>query len=165
MELRNKKVMYQSGVDDAIMVGMFTNQGLDRKDFKFVPHTFKNDALLTGYADAMSAYMGNQTYFYKKLGHRLNIINPANYGLDFYGDMLFTSEEYFLKHKAQSLAFKQATIKGWKYALEHPEEAVDLILAKYSTKKTRDALLHESKYARSMIAHNLIELGEVNRYR
>ena len=33
--------------------------------------------------------------------------------------------------------FRAAAIKGWRYALAHPEEIADLILAKYSRRHER----------------------------
>jgi diguanylate cyclase (GGDEF)-like protein/PAS domain S-box-containing protein len=162
LELKNKKVMYQKGIDDAIIVGMFENQGLSKHDFSAIAHTFKDDALLTQDIDAMSAYLGDQTYYYESKGYHLNIINPANYGLDLYGDLLFTSESFFKNHTQQALAFRKASIRGWIYALEHPQEAINIILSKYSTQKTKAQLLHEAKHIKAMIAPTVIDVGHVN---
>lgn len=162
LELKNKKVMYQIGVDDAIIVSMFNEMGLLKEDYIAVPSTFNNAALLSNEIDAMSAYLGNQTYFYKSKNIPINILKPSNYGLDLYGDMIFTSEDFFIKNQKLALAFRKASLKGWEYALTHTEEMVDLILKKYSTSKSKKALLHEASYTKRMIAANLIELGHLN---
>lgn len=47
--------------------------------------------------------------------------------------------------------FRQATIKGWEYALEHPDEIIDLILSKYKTTHTRESLQYEAKLIKTFI--------------
>lgn len=165
LELKGKRIMYQKNIDDAMIIGMFANSGMSKKDFIFIPHNFKDDALLSGDVDAMSAYLGNQTYFYQKKGLRLNVIDAANYGIDLYGDMLFTSEKYFKENQDIALKFRKATLKGWKYALENPQESAKVIFNQYSKKKPIDALLHEAKHINNMIAPNFIELGHFNQSR
>ena len=47
-------------------------------------------------------------------------------------------------HPEQTRAFRVASLKGWNYALAHKEEIVELILARYPTKKTKEELLFEA---------------------
>ncbi len=35
---------------------------------------------------------------------------------------------YYDKHKDQALRFAQASKKGWKWAAEHPQEALDIVM-------------------------------------
>ena len=63
----------------------------------------------------MSAYITNQPYTYRTKGLAINIINPANYGVDFYGDNLFTSERMLNENAEQVLAFRRASIKGCEF--------------------------------------------------
>ena len=38
-------------------------------------------------------------------------------------------------------AFRTASVEGWNYAMNHPDEAIDIILTKYNTQsKTKEAL-------------------------
>ena len=59
--------------------------------------------------------------------------------------MLITSEKYLSSHTRQALAFRRATLKGWEYALNNPEEISQHIYDKYSKSKTKEMLLHEAK--------------------
>ena len=165
LELKGKRVMYQRNVDDAIIIGMFNEFGIDREEYEFVPHSFNDDALLRGEVDAMSAYLSNQPFIYKNKGIKINIIKPINYGLDFYGDMLFTSESYLKENKETALAFRRATIRGWDYALDHPGEVIHWIKKIYGSKKTEDALKYEYEVIKRMVSRNNIELGSVNKKR
>lgn len=167
LELRGKRVMYQKNVDDAIIMGMFNEFGMDENDFIHVPHTFQDDVLLNKSLkiDAMSAYLSNQPYYYQQKGVELNLIKPQNYGVDFYGDIIFTSEEYYKSNKDVALAFRKATIAGWRYAVKHPDEIIDLILKKYKTGKDRKALEYEAEVVKRMIVEDHIEVGYVSKER
>ncbi len=58
----------------------------------------------------------------------LNIIDYADYGLDFPGDVLFTSQKLIQEDPELCLGMLRASLKGWKYAIDHPSEAVDIVL-------------------------------------
>lgn len=55
----------------------------------------KNDYLkiINGEMDASSGYLSNEPFYLKERNIEFNIINPMNYGLDLYGDMIFTNNE------------------------------------------------------------------------
>jgi signal transduction histidine kinase/ABC-type nitrate/sulfonate/bicarbonate transport system substrate-binding protein len=165
LELKDKKLMYQIGVDDAIITALFNAFGMSAKDYTSVKHSFKQDALLTSDIDAMSAYLGNQTFYYASKNRKLNIINPANYGVDLYGDMLFTSEAVAQKNPQLVAKFRKATIKGWYYALQNPEEIAEIIIKKYTKRKSKPQLLHEAKYIKRSIVPESIDIGHLSRAR
>ena len=48
---------------------------------------------IDGKLDVITAYSTSQPYLLKQQGMEVNIINPQNYGIDFYGDNFFTSQE------------------------------------------------------------------------
>ncbi|TNF07629.1 MAG: diguanylate cyclase [Gammaproteobacteria bacterium] len=51
------------------------------------------------------------------------------------------------------------------YALDHPDEIIDLILRKYQPEKTREQLAYEAKSIRRMIQPDLLDVGLINRHR
>lgn len=159
IELRNKRVMYQKNIDDAVLTAMFTELNLKDEDHTHVQHTFQDNALISGNVDAMSAYMTDQPFYFKEKNIDINIISPSSYGIDFYGDMIFVTEDYLKQNKKKVQAFRRASIKGWKYALENQEEMVDWIIANYDTDKTRAHLLYEAEHTARMILPEFIEIG------
>lgn len=163
-EIKGKKVMYQKNVDDAIILAMFKEFGVYEKDFIFVPHNFKDDTLIKDEknVEVMSAYLSNQPYLYQQKGIKINIMKPQNYGIDFYGDMIFTSEKFFKAHKKTSLAFRKATLKGWAYALKHPDEVYQWLQTKYASKKSLPALRYEMEVTKRMIVPEHVELGYIS---
>lgn len=128
---------------------------------EIIPPSFDYKDLKTGKADLMAAYLTNQPYTLKQQGMILNIINPQNYGIDFYGDNLFTTESEVKNHPGRVEKMIRATLKGWDYALKHSEEIIDLILKKYDPELSRDHLLYEAKMIDQMIIPELIPIGEV----
>ena len=94
------------------------------------------------------------------------ILNPLDYGVDFYGDTLFTSQR-FLDAKPDVVArFRRASAKGWQYAMEHREEIADLILTfptgRPTKKDDRQTLLAEAEVMNNMILPVLVEVGHMN---
>ncbi|MDT8447609.1 MAG: diguanylate cyclase [bacterium] len=159
LELKGKRVMLQDNVDDAVLTAMFHEMGLEKSDFVLLPHAFNDDLLIDKKVDALSVYGSNQPFYYKQKGISIHLIEPINYGIDFYGDMIFTSQREVEQNPERVQAFRKASLKGWDYALKHPAEVVDLILSRYGPDKTREHLLFEAEELRKMIRPDLIELG------
>jgi diguanylate cyclase (GGDEF)-like protein/PAS domain S-box-containing protein len=59
-------------------------------------------------------------------------------------------------------AFRAASLKGWQYAMNHPEEVVDLILTHYSNKHPRAFYLFEAQQMAPLLQSSLIEAGYMN---
>ena len=112
--------------------------------------------------DVVSAYSTSQPYLFKELGVEVNIINPQNYGVDFYGDNFFTSKIELEKHPERVDKMSLATVRGWQYALEHPDEIIKLIRTKYAPSLSEDYLQYEARTTRQVILPELIELGTIN---
>ena len=115
--------------------------------------------LAKGETDAITAYIANEPFLLKEMGVAYNVINPASYGLDLYGDILFTNEQEAKNHPKRVERFKEATLKGWKYALENKEKMIHLIYEKYSSHKSLEHLRYEAKVLDHFIEHNSIPLG------
>lgn len=164
LDLIGKRIMYQRKDDDAVITAMFNEMGMSERDFTHVEHTFDDAALLNGDADAMSAYLSNQPWFYTSKGHQIIIINPSNYGIDFYGDSLFTTEAMIDQSKEKTLAFRRASIRGWKYALDNFSEVYSWLNTKYKSKEydSYEHFLFEATSIRHMVKPKIIEIGNIN---
>ncbi len=124
--------------------------------------------LLDGTTYLMPAHRTDEPYFVTKAGRTPVILAPEDYGLDFYGDLLFTSTDRLRSSPDQVERFRRASIRGWKYALAHSEEIVDLILRDYATRGPRydrAFLLYEAQAIRELMQPELVEVGYVNRER
>ncbi|MFC2073908.1 ABC transporter substrate-binding protein [Campylobacterota bacterium] len=166
-EMKDKKISYQEGLDDSIITSVLAFANLKDKDFIKRPMDFTHMDFISGEVDVSEAYISIEPYWLKeKYGIDVNIIDPKNYGIDFYGDLLFTTEDEIKHHPQRVEAFKNATLKGWAYALQHKEEAIDIILEKYNTRDlNRKQLMYEARITQNLIATNYIPLGESKKER
>lgn len=164
-DLVDKRIMFQRSRDDAALMAMITLAGIRNNEYIHIPHNFDDLALIKGDADAMSAYKTNQVLHYKEIGVGVNVLDPSSYGIDFYGDLIFTSESNVREKPERVKAFVRASLKGWQYALEHPEETVDLIIEKYNKKAVKKLLLLEAEATKNIIKSNYVPLGTMHEQR
>ena len=103
--------------------------------------------------DLYAGYFTNEPYRLKQTKTPFFILDPKAYGIQSYGDLIFTHQQTAELLPSQVSLFRKATIAGWEYAIQHQAETVDFILQNFEVKKSRDALLAEalatSKYVKS----------------
>lgn len=155
------KRMTSYGADIEIPA-MLLHEGIDPAKIEMVLSPLPIDALTSGEVDLSSVYLTNEPFILEQKGVPYTVINPINYGIDFYGDILVTSEKELMDHPLRAAAFRCASMKGWKYALAHSEEIVDLILAKYTQRKSREHLLYEARESIRLISPDVVEIGHLN---
>jgi len=158
-EMKNKIVSYQQGIDDSPIIGMLNQANITSSDYTHVPLDFTGQAFINRKVDVMSAYVSNQPFAMKELGIEINIINPLNYGIDFYGDNLFTTEKEIKKNPKRVKNFYEASLKGWKYAIEHQEETIKVLINKYNVKRSFEHQRYEANTMKKLILSDVIELG------
>ncbi len=139
--------------------------GLSPGDFVMEPRSEHLNDMLEGRVAAVAAYSTDEPY--ELLQRKIDYleITPRSAGIDFYGDSLFTSRRLAERSPERVKAFRDATLRGWAYALAHPEEMADLIQRTYSDRKSRDHLLYEARAMQRLILPDLVELGYMNPWR
>ncbi|ABB37972.1 diguanylate cyclase [Oleidesulfovibrio alaskensis G20] len=150
---------------DAETYAMLHNEGIDISQLTHVDSTFNPQLLLDGKVDAISAYSFSQPFFLRERGIPYRLIRPIQYGIDFYGNSIFSSENEVRRHPERTEAFIEASMKGWAYAFDHVDEAVDIILNKYSDHPfahSREHLLFEAEESRKLVMPHLVDLGHMN---
>ena len=164
-ELNNKDILfYPNDTDGFSLLAMIKKFDLD---VNLVRERYKDDymRLINNEVDVMPAYIANEPFLFKEKGYDVNIINPTNYGFDMYGDMLFTNEDEAKNNPVRVEKFKEATLKGWKYALENKEEIIQLINEKYSKEKSIEHLRYEANAIDSLINKDVTPLGYLDQGR
>lgn len=120
------------------------------------------DNLIAGEVDALTAYISNEPFWMKNQGVAYHTLSPHEFNINFYSDILFTSEQYLRRHPQVVAAFREATIQGWQYALEHPQEMIDLILKDYNNQnKTRAHLEFEAEKLSELSLYPTVSLGHM----
>ncbi len=156
-----KMAIIGTEVSDSIHA-LLLSKKIDFSDINVEINKNRFELLLKDKVDIITGYTSNQPYYFEKLGIELNIFDPKDYGFDFYSEVLFTSEDELNNHKERVDKFINATLKGWRYAFEHIDETVDLILKKYNAQnKSKEALLFEAKVLKELAFYNTDELGHI----
>ncbi|QFY44028.1 diguanylate cyclase [Candidatus Methylospira mobilis] len=158
-ELSGRKLMIES--HSAELIAYLQSEGLGFGKYLVAPHSFDIDDLLHGKADAMSVYVTDEPFSLKKAGVAYNLFSPRAAGIDFYGDNLFTTEAQIQNHPERVKAFRAASLKGWEYAMQHPEEIVQLIYSGYGQKHSIDHLRFEAEKMIPLLPE-LVEIGHMN---
>jgi len=159
-DLKGKKISLESHSEQ--ILSYLRSEGLSSHKLIIYPHDYDITKLISGEIDAMSAYSTDEPFLLLSKGIEYSIFSPRAGGIDFYGDTLFTSESQINAHPERVAAFLEASLKGWKYALGHTEEIVDLILSKYTTRHSREHLLFEARMSKRLIMADVVELGYMN---
>jgi NitT/TauT family transport system substrate-binding protein len=74
----------------------------------------------------------------KQAGYKINILYPDDYGVHFFGNSIYTRDDYVAQNPDVVRRFLRATLKGWTFAVENPN-AVGEMVVKY--KPNADAAL------------------------
>ncbi|ADW17910.1 diguanylate cyclase with PAS/PAC sensor and hemerythrin-like metal-binding domain protein [Desulfobulbus propionicus DSM 2032] len=155
-DLAGKRLMLEPETDE--LTAYLNKEGLKDK-VTLVEHRFDMQPLLDGSVDAMAAFVYDEPHQLEHVDFAYALFNPRSAGIDFYGDNLFTTEAEIRQHPRRAEAFRAASLRGWQYAMAHPEEIIHLILAKYPTRQDRGALLHEARQMKELMQPDLIEVG------
>ncbi|MFZ3186125.1 MAG: ABC transporter substrate-binding protein [Pseudomonas sp.] len=161
-DLLGKRVMLMNAQTDADFLTMFRREGMDAGRIQLQPSSYAIEDLASGKVDAFNSYLTNEPYFLQQQGIDYVVISPSTYGIDFYSDILFTSEAEVEEHPERVEAFRRASLRGWRYAMDHPEEIIELLLKQYQVPKSLAHLQFEAQVMRSLILPDLVEIGHMN---
>jgi two-component system cell cycle sensor histidine kinase/response regulator CckA len=162
--LRGKKVMMRQ-TSEAELYALFLSQGVLLDNMNIVEHNWDYESLVDGKVDAISTYMTDQPFDLRERGIEYILINPNTYGINFYGDCLFTSEDEIKRNPERVKAFRQASMRGWEYAMANPDEIIELLVNKYKSEKTAEHLKYEASMMRELIFPDVVEMGQMSNVR
>lgn len=153
------------GKPHVMIQAMFEGQGIDLSQLDNRENSFGVDVLVNKEVDAQYGYISNEPHLLELAGIEYNVIKPIDYGIDFYGDVIVTSEKELQWFEDRAKRFRAATIKGWYYALAHKEALVDHIIQHYDSTKNKESLLAEAYALEKLMLPNLIQIGQNNEER
>ncbi|WP_085444509.1 diguanylate cyclase [Magnetofaba australis] len=180
-DLVGKRVMGVAETISTLALSMMLERfGVPFDTIQLVPPTYRVDEFVRGDVDAMVVFTSNEIFDLDRAGKRYTLLNPSVYGAEYYDVNLFTSRKELDHHFSRAQRFRQASLRGWEYALQNESEIIELILNKYNSQhKSRESLLFEAAQIRSammpkvhpigsfteqrlqMIAGDLVQLGRV----
>ena len=153
---------------DTETLAMLKHAGIDYRQLNNATPSWDYNDLITGKTTLMPGYITDTPLHVQRAGGEPVVISPQDYGVDFYGDVLFTSEHMLTSDPGVVARFRRASLRGWQFALEQPEEVISLILAKYfpdSGPDRLELLAYEAQRTIELMQPDLIEVGYMSRDR
>lgn len=163
-DLAGKTIMGMMDTEGkAALLMMLRASGVSPKQIKHVPPTFNVDAFVDGKVDAMVVFTSNEIFELEQRNKAFRLFDPSLYGAEHYDGNLFTSRKQLQKHPLRVQRFLTATLRGWRYAMSHPDEVVQLIYEKYNTqKKSLAALQFEAQQISTLMMANVSPIGSID---
>lgn len=161
-ELSGKTVLTMPLPESAEFHIMAKREGIPPENINFQPSTYRIEDLIEGKVDVYDGYISNEPYFLEQRGIDFHLIRPADYGINFYSDVLMTSERLAVESPQIVEQFTQASLQGWRYALANIEETIYLIKRKYAREKSLNHLRFEAQQIRKLVMADLVDVGHMN---
>ncbi len=118
--------------------------------------------LLSGKTDVILGCQISTPYILDLAGSNYRIIDPKDYGLEFYDDILYTKKQFLVNNPETVKKFLEATWKGWDYAFANVDETISII---HSPRISVDHLRYEASSMRKFVLPDLIDIGTMTRSR
>lgn len=138
--------------------------GLPESRLRLVEQTDWTLATLdSGEHAAKVVYVSNEPFWMRGREHEYLLLTPRSAGIDLFGNMLFTTSRLIDKRPETVRAFREATLKGLVYALDHVDEIAALIVDRYNTQgKSLDHLRFEAAQIRELTRTDIVEAGHMS---
>lgn len=146
---------------------MFYMNGVDSERISFVNAPVSIESLLEDKADAIVTYGISAQIRARELGLQLNSLSPSHHGIQFYGDILYTTGTLARERPDLAERFLRASLNGWRYALEHRTNIANRVsttLPRY-VYKYDDFHTYNQQFAQLIdeyIFYPVVELGQID---
>lgn len=160
-DLKGKKVGLWLGGDEVEFIAMLKSQGMSKEDVELIPQAFSVVPFIE------DQYVCSQVTLYGEMNFlaiqgwtkdKLQVLSPKDYNSAILGDLLFCKKDYLEENKETVTKFLEASIKGWQFCIEQPEEALKIILD-YNKELSKD----EQKLVMKSVIE-LITTGDAKEY-
>ena len=159
-EFAGKKVMFDDTTgNDAVLRALLEDAGIQFNNITGIGQDMGTQSLTSGRVDVLSGYVTDQPFQFQQQNTAINIISPPNYGFDFYGDLLFTNRTELNQHPGRVKRMLRASLKGWEYALQYPDEIIKIIRDKYNPELSTEQLRYEARETRKLVAPDAVPVG------
>ena len=156
-DLIGKRVALASS--EAELFAYLAREGVPADRLQRVEHDFSVNGLLEGRIDALAGYATDELWALRGATERYLQLSPRSSGIDFYGDALFTSRRQATDAPARVEAFREASLRGWAWALRNRTEAAALVRDRYAPDLPLDKLQFEAEQTAAYVQPNLVEIG------
>ncbi len=119
-DLVGKSIALGPGQGTWLYAAMMGRMGIDRSQIQEIETTTFDIYECWETADACVDYAINGPVRVEQDRGEVNIIWPSDYGISFYADVIFTTDEMIAENPDVVARFVRATLNGWSKAIEDP---------------------------------------------
>lgn len=133
---RGKNPLTQKGANVGIWSVGFGQLALcmsikEQLNYRWVRFAQNINLFISGALDAMLAMSYNEYFQLMQAGVEMSdktVYRFCDHGYNVQEDGVYMTRTYYEKHKDQAHRFAQASKKGWEWAAQHPDEALDIVM-------------------------------------
>ena len=154
-DLKGKKVGVWIGAGDVEIKYALDVAGVGASNVQLLPQKFSMVEFYENKFDCASATTMNELHTVLDAGYdpsELTVLDPATLGINYNGDVVFTTEKMISDHPDQVQAFVTASLEGWMYAFQHPDEAAKIVQQFQPDADYRHEFIEVSEVTRLMIS-------------
>ncbi|WP_404418908.1 ABC transporter substrate-binding protein [Marinospirillum sp.] len=126
-DLEGLKVGVLPDGTSTLMDALLAENGLPLDAIERVPMNYELDAFLAGELDVIPIYITDEPFLLDARDLDYNLLLPQNHGVDSYGDILMTTEDFVADNQDAAGAFVRASLKGWRFMIEQPDHSLELL--------------------------------------
>ena len=104
---------------------------MDNLNYEWVRFAQNVNLFVAGALDAILAMSYNEYYQLIQAGMQIsdrNVYRFCDHGYNVQEDGVYMTRDYYEKHRDQARRFAEASRRGWEWAAEHPDEALDIVM-------------------------------------
>ncbi|MCR5276896.1 MAG: ABC transporter substrate-binding protein [Bacteroidales bacterium] len=104
---------------------------MDNLNYEWVRFAQNVNLFVAGALDATLAMSYNEYYQLIQAGMQIsdrNVYRFCDHGYNVQEDGVYMTRDYYEKHRDQARRFAEASRRGWEWAAEHPDEALDIVM-------------------------------------
>ncbi len=113
---------------DQMAICMSLKEGLN---YQWIPFNSGLNLFLSGAIDATLAMSYNEANQLLEAGFTVSDSNTyrfCEHGYNVQEDGVYMTRQYYESHKDQARKFAEASRRGWEWAVEHPDETLDIVM-------------------------------------
>lgn len=162
-DLAQRRLSAITGPGESVeLLAPFLVQGIGANQLHLVPTNYGLEPLLDGTVDAISASLANEPFELERRGVGFAVVEPSHFGIDFYGEVLFTSDAFAHDHPDAVKRMRAASLRGWAAAFADIEGTARMIHQRYAPGRSVEQLRHEGEVLRQLAEPNKADLGQMS---
>jgi NitT/TauT family transport system substrate-binding protein len=127
-DFEGRSIGFKEGGPWILTQAMLKDHGVDLNKIETISVGFGIAPILTGQVDLLTAFCTNEPLAVQREGEEVVTFVPFDYGIETSTEVLFTTDQYYQNNSDIVCRMVDAIRRGWEYALDNKEEAINIVL-------------------------------------